>query len=319
MVNILRRWGLLIVLVIVFLVFSILVPQFRSFNNFMNIVRSASMMAIFALGLTIIINAGEFDLSFSAIGTISAVVVGVLLLSNGVNLTISIIVGLLIGIILGTVNGILVSYVGIPAFISTLGMWGLLIGLSGFFTNGADYYDSNWPKNLGILGRSFVAKIIPTPVIIFFIITIVIIVYIEFTKSGKYLLAVGGNPVAAKYIGIKIKKIKLTAFIISGFVSAIAGVTSLSMLGMVNQSMVQGYQMPAISAVFLGAIFLRDGIPNVFGTVVASLLLAIISNGLIMMGAKWYVSDIVQGAILIIVVGLLAVLKRGKLMSVSIG
>jgi len=318
MVNILRRWGLLIVLIIVFLVFSLLVPQFSYFNNFMNIFRAASLMAIFALGLTVIINAGEFDLSFTAIGTIAAVIGGVLLLSNGISLTVTIIVALLIGIILGAVNGLLVAYVGIPAFISTLGMWGLLIGFSGFFTDGADYYDSNWPKNLGILGRSIVAKVIPTPVIIFIIVTIVIIIYIEFTKSGKHLLAVGGNSVAAKYIGIKVKKVKLNAYIISGFVSALAGITSLSMLGLVNQQMVQGYQMPAISAVFLGAIFLRDGIPNVFGTIVASILLAVITNGLVMMGAKWYVSNIVQGAILIIV-GLLAILKKGKLMSVSIG
>ena len=95
MINTLRRWGLLIVLVAVFLAFYILVPQFRSFNNFMNIVRAATLMGIFALGLTVIINAGEFDLSFPAIGTIAAAIGGVILLSNGVSLTVTVIVALL--------------------------------------------------------------------------------------------------------------------------------------------------------------------------------------------------------------------------------
>jgi ribose transport system permease protein len=318
MFNILRRGGLLIALIIVFLLFYILVPQFRSFTNLMNIIRSATVVGLFAIGLTVIVNAGEFDLSFPAVATVVAAISGVLLLSNGVSMTITIIISLLVGLIVGAINGGLIAYLGVPAFIQTLGMWGLLTGISGYLTKGADYYDPNWPVSLSFFGRGFILNIIPVPVIFFIIISIFISIYIEFSVSGRKLIAVGFNDVASRYLGINTKKVKFTAYLISSLISTIAGIIALSLLGQVSHLMVNGYQLTAISAVFLGAIFLRDGIPNVFGTIIASLLLSVISNGIIMIGAKWYASNILEGVVLIIAVGILALLKKGSLKSVSI-
>lgn len=318
MVNILRRGGLLILLIFIFLFFYILIPHFRSFNNLMNIIRSATIMGLFAIGLTVIVNAGEFDLSFPAVGTVVAAISGVVLLSNGVSMTITIIISFLISLIIGAINGALIAYLKVPAFIQTLGMWGLLTGISGYLTKGADYYDPNWPASLSFFGRGFIFNIIPVPVIFFIVISILISIYVEFTKSGRKLMAVGFNEIASRYLGINTKKYKFNAYLISSLISAIAGIIALSSMGQISHLMVNGYQLTAISAVFLGAIFLKDGIPNIIGTIVASLLLSVISNGIIMIGSRWYASNIVQGIVLIIAVGILALLKKGSLKSVSI-
>lgn len=308
----LRRWGLLLVLLIVFVLFYVFVPSFRSINNIVNIIRSSAITAIFAISLTFIVNAGEFDLSFPAIGSMSAIVGAIYFLSNGVSLMLTYLICLLVGIFLGTINGILVAYIGIPAFIATLGMYTLLNGLTGYITGGGLFFDTNWPSNLKYLGRGFFSDI-PIPVFVFLIISIFAILYIEHTRSGKHILAVGGNEIAARNMGIKTKKVKLCAYIISGFLGAIAGIVTWSMLGTVSHTMTTGYQMPVISAVFLGAIFLRDGISNIYGTIIGSILLALVSNGLTMVGAQFFFRDITQGAILVVAISILAILKRKEL------
>jgi ribose/xylose/arabinose/galactoside ABC-type transport system permease subunit len=309
---VLRRWGLLFVLLVVFALFYAFVPSFRSINNLVNIVRSATITGIFAIGLTFIVNSGEFDLSFPAVGSMSVIIGAMYFLSNGVSLIASYSACMIIGTFLGTMNGILVVYIGIPAFIATLGMYTLLTGLTGYVTGGGLFFDSKWPGNLKFLGRDFIAEI-PVPVIVFLIISIIAILYIEHTRVGKHVLAVGGNEIAAKNMGIKTKKVKLSTYIISGFLGAIAGIVTWSMLGTVSHTMTRGYQMPVISAVFLGAIFLRDGIANIYGTIIASILLALVANGLTMLGAQFFFRDITQGVILVIAISLLAILKRKEL------
>lgn len=318
MSNTLRRWGLLFIVIVIFLVFWFFLKPFRSVENIMNILRATSIMAIFTLALTIVLNAGDFDLSFTYVGTFAAVV-GAVALTAGFNILLIWFVAIIIGVILGLVNGFVVTKIRIPSFIATLGMSSLLNGISNSITRGASYYRGGWPESLKILGRSRIANIIPVPVVILGIVGLLTVFFIEYTSHGRQILAVGSNASAASHVGIKVSRIKMVAFAVAGGLSALAGIITWSLLGMVSAEMDMGFQMQAISAAFLGAVFLRDGIPNVAGSLVAALLLAVVSNGMTMFGVSFYVRYIVEGLILLCSVGILAFLKRGALKSVTIG
>lgn len=314
----LRRWGLLYIVACIFIILSFLSPSFRRFQNVMNILRASSIMGIFALGLTMIMNAGEFDLSFPGIAALSAVTGG-LILAKGVNIYLVYLIILVMGVLIGLLNGLLVTKIRIPSFVCTLGTLTVMTGIAGFLTNGAQFYSSAWPKSLALFGRGFVFGFIPVPIIIFAICAAVVLIFMEYTKKGRHIQAVGGNKEAAKHVGINTTRIKLFTFVISGLLSAVSGIITFSQLGMVSAEMNMGHQMPTISVCYLGAVFLKDGIPNVAGSIVGALLLAIITNGLTMLGARFYTKDIVQGLILVIAVGILVLAKKGEMKNLAAG
>lgn len=154
--------------------------------------------------------------------------------------------------------------------------------------------------------------IIPVSVILLALCTIIAFVFMEKTKTGRYIYAVGANPVAAQHVGINIRRNRRIAFVVCSMFAGFAGIIQASMLSNVTPSMGDSNFLPAMSTCMLGATFLRPGVFNILGTILGSILLAVISNGLTMVGASFFLKDIIQGAVLIFAVGFVAVIRHKR-------
>lgn len=310
----LPRYFLLIALFAIIAGFSMASPYFLKLNNILDIIREASIIGLMGLGLTAAVAAGEFDFSVGATATIAAVVAGKVLSLSSVNSTIiAFTVGILAAVVVGLINSFNVLKIGMPSFIATLGMSTLLDGISKYFTGGAVFYSVNWPKSFGLFGKGFVFKIIPIPALVFIIAGILSTIFLHRTTRGRYIFAVGNNPAAAAHVGISCKKIKLLAFVFVSLLTALAGIVEGSMLGSISPLMGSANLLRAITTVMLGATFLTPGIPNMPGTFIAAILLAVVGNGLTMIGASYFMKDVVTGIILVVAVGVIAMMRKGKL------
>ncbi len=313
-----RKYIVLFALIIVFIFFSILEPSFYSMQNVLGIIRQASITGILAIGLTTVVISGEFDMSFASLAGFSGVLSVILMGKLAMGAISSWLIAVIAALGVGTINGLIIVYLGVPSIIETIGMMTLLGGIAKWLTGGSTYYSSSYPEIFPILGRSFVFKIIPSPVVIFFIVIVIYLILLEHTKIGRFFHAVGGNPKASEHVGIKVKKIKFISILISALMAGIGGIMIGSLLGSGTPGMGDGYLIPGISAMFIGAVFLKDGIPNVWGTVVGSLLLATLSNGFVMINLPFYLKNIVMGAVLIGAVSMVAVFKKGEIPGVDI-
>jgi len=308
--TVLRRYGVLIATILVFIVFALITREFVSASNIFNIISMASVMGILSLGLTLFVCAGEFDISFGAISSVCGAV-SIILLAQGWNLYLAWTVSVLLGVGFYVINAINVLKVGIPSFVATLGMWGICLGLSRWLTGGFQFYAAEYPAGFPSIGRVILFGVLPTPIISFLIIGILLVLFLEFSFRGRNVYAVGGNPEAASHVGVNVKKTKWMVFLIAGFTTGLAGIIMGSKFGAGIHDMGGSYLMSAIIGCFLGAVFLKDGMPNARGTVVACFLLAILENGFVMTNVKFYMKEIIQGIILVLAVAAVSLL-RGK-------
>jgi len=313
------KYGLLIVAVALFVMFAFLEPRFITPRNIFKIIGQGSVIGLMALGLTIIVVAGEFDISFAAVATLCCVLSVFLIGALGVNIFLAwgICIALSIGISL--VNAVNIVKIGVPSFVATLGMMGLLEGISLWITGGGVIYYAIMPDGFKSIGRGMIGNLVPSPVISFSLGAIVLIIFLDFTYIGRYFYAVGGSSPAARHAGVNVNKAKFLAFFIMGIIAGLSGIIMASMFGGGNPIMGGGYLFPAVIATFLGAIFLKEGLPNTLGTVVAAMLLAIIANGLVMVGLPLYIKEMVQGIILAVSVAIVCMLKPGGIPGVKMG
>jgi len=316
MLRSLKRYTLLIIYVAMFAVMAVFIPQFLAVDNVVSILRHTSFAGILAIALTLVVIAGEFDISFAAIASFAGIATA--LMMPGIPLPVAWLIGLGIGIGIGAFNAFNVSILGMPSFIATLGTMIVLDGISHHVTNGAYVVNFDWPANFGFMGQNMVFGILPNPVVFLLIIFVVFVILTWYSGWGRRLYAVGGNPEASKHVGINAIRMKFTAFILAGVLSAFAGLLTASQLSCVEPLMDDAYQMPAISAMFLGSVFIKEGIPNIWGTVLAALLMVTLVNGLGLVGSSQWVKILIQGAILLTAVGIVAGLKKGVIPTLKI-
>jgi len=308
------RYFLILAILFASILFGLAEPAFREIYNVLDIFRSAAVIGIMGIGLSYSLMAGEFDLSIGAVATFAATIMGKLLAySNFNNYLLAVFITLVIACIFGLFNAFNNLVVRIPSFIATLASLTLLNGIVKYATGGGVFYSINWHPIYFLLGQGMIVKIIPIPSMAFLLAFFLAWNHTERTKTGRYIFAVGSNQVACLHIGISVKKYKTIAFVCSSFFAGFAGIIQGSMLGSITPGMGDGNLMPAISAAMLGATFLKPGIHNMPGTVVGAQLLAVISNGLTMVGASFYMKDIVQGIVLLIAVGIIAIIKKEKM------
>jgi ribose/xylose/arabinose/galactoside ABC-type transport system permease subunit len=309
--SVLVSYGVLLVAVFLFILFSVLQPQFITTTNILTIIRQASILGMLGLGLTTIVLVGEFDISFVAIATFAGVL-PVILLMRGVNFALGMAIGVGFGVALALANAFNVIKLGIPSFIASLGMMVIITGVSRAFTGGITTYPKALPVGFGAIGRYQIGGIVPVTVLVFGVAALVVILLLDYTPKGRYIYATGGNPSAAMHVGINIRRVKLYAYLLAGVLFGIAGITMCSMFGSCSPNMGEGYLNPGIIATFLGAAFLTEGVPNPRGTVVSAILLAILNNGFTMINVPFYGRTIIQGVVLLISVGLLVGMRKRR-------
>jgi len=307
MQNVFKRTetGVFIALVLIGIVISILSPQFLSFMNFINILRQASVLGIMTMGVTLLMISGEFDLSIGSTFAVAPILF-VDLISREFPISIALILSLLIGLLFGFINGLIVTRTKVHSFIITVGTMMIYRGVALVISGG-------WPKSLDMIGASdnLVTKslgqgklfgIIPTPILWF--IAAVIICWIVLTKTthGFKIFATGGNIEAAKISGINTNIVKITNFMIVGFLASFAGIISLTYMGTSSATMGSGYELEAIAATVVGGTALTGGVGSIIGAFFGTFILAMIRNGLVLNMVDVYYQQAALGAVIIIAV-----------------
>ena len=286
----------------IFLLFAVLLHDdgFLSPNNLLNILRQTATISIMAVAMTLVISAAEIDLSIGAVAGLSSVCTALAIRNSGI--IPGILAGLCVGLIIGTINGLLVSRIGIPSFLVTLGMQGVAIGTAALITNYAPIPILNDRYN-AIFGSGSIGKL-PGLLVWSFLAVAIGWVTLSKTTLGRRILATGGNRDAAEFNGIDTKKIKFTVLLISSTVAAIAGMIYAGRLQTGRYEWGAGDELSAIAAVILGGTSLFGGSGTIIGTFFGALLVGLINNGLILAGLPVSQQQIVRGLIIILAVAL---------------
>ena len=297
-----RSYVVYIAFAVIFLAFAITQygNGFLSPYNLLNIVGQTTTISLMAVGMTFVIAAAEIDLSVGNAAGLASVTTALTIQGHGVLL--GILAGLLTGLIVGGINGLVVTRVGIPSFLVTLGMMGVTQGLGMWITNTApvpilsDAYNN--PFGSGQIG--------PIPILVLWTLMALIVGHIVLRKTafGRQTLATGGNEAAARFSGVNTRRIKLTVLIISGLTAALAGMLYAGRLQSGRYQWGAGDELSVIAAVVIGGTSLFGGTGSVMGAVVGSLLVGLINNGLILMGLQSSQQIIARSVLIILAVAL---------------
>jgi ribose/xylose/arabinose/galactoside ABC-type transport system permease subunit len=310
-VEVLRKWSLVIVIVLLCILFNALQPVFLGAENAINIMRQASILGVLSFGLVFVIICGEMDLSFSMVATLSSITVLYFEILK-INTFISWITALCIGLACGLLNAYIVVSIRLPSMLATIGTQLLFGGIAAWVAKGATVWTSKFSPVFTIPGRGMLFGKIPFCILIWTVVAALSIIVLEKTVLGRYFYAVGGNANAADHAGISTKKIKSLSFVIMGFTAALAGIIMASQYASATPTVGSGFLFPAIIAVFLGSIFLKDGVPNAWGTLAGCLFISILSNGFNLIGLKYWHEDTTKGILMILAISITIIAKAKR-------
>jgi ribose transport system permease protein len=297
-----RRYILYIGFITLFVVFSITLGDegFTSSNNLLNILRQTATISVMAVALTFVIGAAEIDLSVGAVAGLSSVVSAMALSSYG--LVPGIVAGIGIGLLVGAINGALVVGVGVPSFLVTLGMLGIAHGTADWITDSAPQPILDDTFN-NVFGSGDFG---PIPSLVIWTLVAVIIghVVLRHTSFGRGVLATGGNREAARFSGVRDRRITFSVMVLASTVAAIAGMLYAGRLQSGRFQWGEGDELSVIAAVILGGTSLFGGRASVIGALLGSLMIGLINNGLILFGLEFSQQQVVRGVIIILAVAL---------------
>ena len=305
----LRQYGgIVIALIILCTVFAIANSRFLSLANFMNIFQQVAVVAIAAFGMTWVILLGEIDLSVGSIIAVAGMV-GAQSLALGTGFTAALLITVAAGAILGAVNGLLTARLLLPSFIVTVATMSIYRGLVSLPTGGAPLMisDPNWQA----IGAS---HFLGVPLIIWILLVLFLANHIalSMTVFGRETYLTGGNREAALYSGIRVNRIKIIIFTLSGVMSAIAGILLSSRLYSAQTNAGLSYELDAIAAAVLGGTSLSGGVGTMPGTLIGALIIGVLNNGMNMLSVPYFYQLIVKGVVIIIAVWLDVRAKRRK-------
>ena len=285
--------------VVIFFAITIGNKGFLSVTNLFNIARNTAQLAVIAVALTFVISAGELDLSVGSTAALAALTCA-LVIQAGYPWPLAVLAALASGLAVGALNGFFVTMIGIPSFLVTLGMMQFIRGLDMRVTYTNPVAISNQTFN-GIFGAG---KLFGVPSLLIWSVVIAVLghVVLTYTGFGRAILATGGNRMAAEYSGVKTRRIKFAAFLLSGAAAALAGMLYSGMMQTARFNFGEGAELMAIAAVILGGTSLFGGKGTILGTFAGSLLIGTINNGLIIMGLDVSEQMMVAGGIIILAV-----------------
>ncbi|WP_435870046.1 ABC transporter permease subunit [Eleftheria terrae] len=294
--ELLRTLGMLPVLVLLCIGFGLLTENFATLQNLSIVTQQASINIVLAAGMTFVILTAGIDLSVGSILAASAVVAMLASQSADYGL-LGVLAGLLCGLLFGLVNGVLVAFVRLPPFIVTLGALTAVRGIARLLGNDTTVFNPQLP--FAFIGNGEVLGV-PWLVIIAFAVVALSWFILRRTVLGLNIYSVGGNPEAARLSGIKVWAVLLFVYAISGLLSGLGGVMSASRLYAANGLQLgMSYELDAIAAVILGGTSFVGGVGSILGTLVGALIIAVLSNGLILMGVSDIWQYIVKGLVII--------------------
>ncbi|WP_167133037.1 ABC transporter permease [Paramicrobacterium chengjingii] len=296
-----REAGVFAALVLLFILGAVLSPSFMQAGNLLSVGQQISQIGIMAIGATFVIVNGEIDLSVGSVYALSAISTG-LAIESGTSWPIATIIGLAVGAIAGLLNGLAVVFLGVPSFIVTLGTLSVFRGVALLISDGAPISLSSSQAGVAefnLIGQGYLFGVIPMQLIVFAVIAAIGVILLSRSRLGFNTYAVGGNPEAARLVGIEVKGVKLTAFIIAGLTAAAAGVLGLSFLSYVQGVTGTGLELTVISAVIIGGAALFGGSGTMWGTIIGVAFIGLLQNILNINGISSFWQTVVTGLVIV--------------------
>ena len=298
--SIVQKIGPFIGLLLIIIVISIMSPNFLTINNIFNVLRQVSINALIAFGMTFVILTGGIDLSVGSILALTgAVTAG--MLASGIDPILAMGLGLLLGAILGAVNGIIIAKGKVAPFIATLATMTIYRGLTLVYTEGKPISGLGDSLSFQLLGKGYFFGI-PVPIVTMLLAFGVLYFILKKTTFGRRVYAVGGNEEASKLSGIRVDRIKIYVYALTGFLAALASLILTSRLNSAQPTAGNMFELDAIAAVVLGGTSLTGGRGWIVGTVIGALIIGVLNNGLNLIGVSSFFQQVVKGAVILIAV-----------------
>jgi len=274
-------------------------PVFLTLGNLAAIARQTAVITIMAMGMTMVMVSGGIDLSVGSILAIASVV-GALAMTGGAPATVGFLICLAVGAACGLINGAAVATLKIPAFIVTLGAMGIYRGLALYFCDGNAVV--GLPSSFGYLAEKNFLGFVPLPLLIVIAIALIVHFALSDTRLGRYCYAMGSNPEAARYAGIRVSRYQILYFTILGALSGLAGAIETSRLVTGQPNAGEGYELNVIAAVVIGGGSLSGGQGAVVGTIIGSLIMGVLANGGNLLQISAFIQKTVIGAVIVLAV-----------------
>ncbi|EFM09778.1 inner-membrane translocator [Paenibacillus curdlanolyticus YK9] len=308
--NFIFKYGALLVIGIVILFFSLWDEHFFTYANLSDILRSISIVTFVAIGVTFSLTVDGFDLSVGSTVSLTTVTAATIMVWYEMPLIVVIVVPILIGALIGLLNALLIVRVRIPDLLATLAVMYIISGVQRTYTKGYSIYNNMAMEDgttaPGKFTDSFLwigqGKLlgIPVPVILMVIAVVLVHLFFKYTRYGRQMQMTGGNEEAARLSGVRVKRIRTAAYVISGVFAAIGGILFAARTGTGQIDAGAPMLMEAVASVFVGYSVLGAGRPNVIGTFFGAVLIGVLLNGMTMMHIPYYTNDIIKGAVLIL-------------------
>lgn len=296
-----REINVLLALVLIGALISLFTPYFLTTNNIMGVFRSFSLTAIMSIGMVLVIITGGIDLSVGSAMGLSGLVTA---LCFGAHLPalICVAAGLGVGVAFGLVNGLLVTMIGLPPFIATLGTLSIGRGLMYMITHGVPV-TPDAPDSFAFIGQGYIGPV-PAPVVIMLVLMVIFTIITQRTRFGRHIYATGGNEYASRLSGVRVDRVKLAVYIISSTIAALAGIISFARLLSAEPASGFGAELDVIAAAAIGGASLSGGVGSVTGAVIGAALVGIIANGVILLNINTYAQQGITGGVIIVAVSL---------------
>jgi len=299
--------GVTTALVAIFVLSCILSPHFLTPFNMIIIARTLAFIGLVTIGQAMLLILGELDLSLGAIGGLSAVVGGIMMVQLGLNPFLSLLVCIVLGTLCGLLNGFLVTALRLHSLVLTIGMAGVYAGLNLVLTKGVAI--TGIPYQIGFLGRGYWLGL-PVPFIVM-LIAVAVAAFLMFrTSFGRYIYAIGNNGAAARMLGIPVDPIRTIVFGIAGFLASVAGMLMVARLGTAQPSIGEDWVLPPIAAAVIGGVTTTGGIGSPVGAILGAAIIGIIENIIVLFGVSPYWQSVVSGGIVVLAISFDALSRR---------
>lgn len=305
------KYAIVIISIALFAFFSVVADNFFSAKNVANLLRQVSINGICAVGMACVILTGGIDISVGGIIGVSGVVCAYNM-SQGMNPVLASMISLALGIGIGCFSSLCITKIGIAPMIATMGVNTALRGTAYLLTGGTAIFD--FPKSYSVIGQGYVFGV-PVPVIIMILVFICGTIFLTKTRFSRYIYGVGANEEVARLSGINVDRVKMTAYAISGFCAALAGLVLLGRVSSGQPKAGEGYEMDIITAVVMGGVSLTGGEGKIQYVIFGVLVMGILSNGMTMLAINDYWQRVAKGIVLLLAVGFDRYMQKKKALS----
>lgn len=298
--NLYQKCGVLFILLLEMLVFSLLSEHFFTVSNLLTVGRQVSFIGIAAVGCTFLMISGGIDISTGSMLAFSGVFCSMMVVNWLVPIPIAILATVILGFLLGGISGVAYTRFHVSPLIATLAMQTILKGIAFLITNAQPIY--GLPDVYKFLGQGYLFGFFPLPLLIMILMFAFGYWVLNFTYIGRHIYAVGGNPEAARLSGVKTRRISTLVFAVSGMFASFAGVLMSARLGSGQPSIGVDFPMDVITAIVLGGVSVNGGSGRITGVFIGVFIMGILGNGMIMVGLNDYWQWLIKGLVLLFAV-----------------